>query len=469
MLESNIFIRYFLGFWLQVAPVATLCYLAFDPRDYRLPAGRMAGLNLIVMLMLSILQTLAWAFNERLHSQDAEAAFNGNSMIFYIFLLLCFLLFLFCVRSTLVKKLLVFSMGFAYAVFVASCANAFLVRYEAFGFWNSAREAGVMLQGGSFYIILLVEIVTLPPLVLFMRRMVCPVLRVMDIKTSRYLCLTIIVMLLLYGASYTQVTFDFDTVVFVFYSLTLCVFGSFGIFFFTARQMNKSRETEEKARQLEHQIELEELNYRNITASIENTRMIRHDVRHHLRLIGEMAEKGDTGAIQAYIAAYDARVQSETSAPVSDNYILNTIYQYYYGKCRESGITLTARAQLEERPGVGPVDLTVLFSNILENAYNACQSVAPERRMIDLRVGRVGNSVVVVLKNTTSAADARGELTTAGLGEKGGGGRRGLGLSSVQRIVDAHGGYIEYRCKDGVFMTKISMIGSNLNEEENRR
>ena len=185
-------------------------------------------------------------------------------MIFYIFLLLCFLLFLFCVRSTLVKKLLVFSMGFAYAVFVASCANAFLVRYEAFGFWNSAREAGVMLQGGSFYIILLVEIVTLPPLVLFMRRMVCPVLRVMDIKTSRYLCLTIIVMLLLYGASYTQVTFDFDTVVFVFYSLTLCVFGSFGIFFFTARQMNKSRETEEKARQLEHQIELEELNYRNI-------------------------------------------------------------------------------------------------------------------------------------------------------------------------------------------------------------
>ena len=134
-----------------------------------------------------------------------------------------------------------------------------------------------MLQGGSFYIILLVEIVTLPPLVLFMRRMVCPVLRVMDIKTSRYLCLTIIVMLLLYGASYTQVTFDFDTVVFVFYSLTLCVFGSFGIFFFTARQMNKSRETEEKARQLEHQIELEELNYRNINASIENTRMIRHE------------------------------------------------------------------------------------------------------------------------------------------------------------------------------------------------
>ncbi|MEG0378441.1 MAG: hypothetical protein RR614_08185, partial [Eubacterium sp.] len=247
---------------------------------------------------------------------------------------------------TLFKKLLVFSMGFAYAVFVASCANTFLENYETSAFWDRTIEIGVMLQGGSIYIILLVELVTLPLLFWFMRKMVCPVLRVMDIKTSRYLCLTIILMLLLYGISYTKINFDFYTVVFIFYSLTLCVFGSFGIFFFTVRQMNKNMETEEKARQLEHQIQIEELNYRNIVGNLENARMLRHDVRHHLRLIGKLAEHNNVKAILDYIQACDARIESEATAQISDNYILNSISQYYQSKCSESGIKLSVLADL---------------------------------------------------------------------------------------------------------------------------
>nr|WP_243259578.1 sensor histidine kinase [Eubacterium sp. 1001713B170207_170306_E7] len=468
-MESNLFIRYFLGFWVQVAPVAALCYLAFDPEDYRLPAGRLAGLNAAAMLLLSILQTLAWIWNEQLHGQDYESAFSGNSLLFYISLLLCFGLFLFCVRSTVVKKLLVFSMGFAYAVFAASCANLFLVRFGSVPFWSDALERGVMLQGGSIYIILLVEVLTLPPLLLFMRRMVCPVLRVMDTKTSRYLCLTIIVMLLLYSASYTQVTFDFDTVVFVFYCLTLCVFGAFGVFFYTAGQMNKTRETEEKARQLEHQIQLEELNYRNIVGNLENARLIRHDVRHHLRLIGELAEGGNTGAIQDYIRAYDDRVRSEAMVQVSDNYIFNSIYQYYRAKCAESGIRLSARVRLEPEPGISQVDLTVLFSNILENAFNACREMEDSRGFIDLRVGSVESSLVIILKNSADVAASKTALTTAELRHTKQNGRQSLGLQSVQSIVDAHYGHVEYHCEKGVFITKISMICTHKGTEAKRR
>lgn len=148
MLESNVFLRYILGFWVQVVPVAALCYLAFDPEDYRLSVKKTAFLNLGVMLLLSILETFLWVWNEQLQGTDYEAAFSGNSTIFYGFLLLCFFLFLACVRSTLVKKLLVFSMGFAYAVFVASGANTYLTVFPESSFWDASREAGVMLQGG---------------------------------------------------------------------------------------------------------------------------------------------------------------------------------------------------------------------------------------------------------------------------------------------------------------------------------
>lgn len=468
MLESNIFLRYILGFWVQVVPVAALCYLAFDPEDYRLSVRKTAFLNAVVMLVLSILETLLWAWNEQVQGTDYEAAFSGNSTIFYGFLLLCFFLFLACVRSTLVKKLLVFSMGFAYAVFVAAGANTYLVCFPIMRIWDISREAGVMLQEGSIYVIIALECVTLPLMILFMRKIVRPALRVLDTKTSRYFCLAIIIMLMLYCASYTRITFNFDTVLFVFYCLTLCVFGSFGIFFYTAGQMNKNRETEEKARQLEHQIQLEELNYRNIVGNLENARMLRHDVRHHLRLIGELAESGNTKAIQDYIQSYDDRIQSETTVQASDNYIFNSIYQYYLAKCEESGIELNVKVKLGQTPGIDQVDLTVLFSNILENAFNACQKVVGQKPFIDLRVGPVGSSLVIIMKNSTTLITEKDTLTTAELQRLKENGRKSLGLQSVQSIVDAHHGYVEYHCSEGVFSTKISIICAAKDTDDSR-
>ena len=359
-------------------------------------------------------------------------------------------------------------MGFAYAVFVASGANTYLTVFPESSFWDASREAGVMLQGGSIYVIILLECVTLPFMMLFMRRRVRPVLRVLDTRTSHYFCLTIIIMLMLYCASYTRITFDFDTVLFVFYCLTLCVFGSFGIFFYTAGQMNKNRETEEKAHQLEHQIQLEELNYRNIVGNLENARMLRHDVRHHLRLIGELAESGNTKAIQDYIQSYDDRIQSEATVQVSDNYIFNSIYQYYLAKCEENGIELSVKAKLGQSPGIGQVDLTVLFSNILENAFNACRKVMGQKPFIDLRVGPVGDSMVIIMKNSTTMVSEKQTLTTAELQRLKENGRKSLGLQSVQSIVDAHHGYVEYHCSGGVFSTKISIICAAEDTDGNR-
>ena len=293
-------------------------------------------------------------------------------------------------------------------------------------------------------------------------------LRVLDTRTSHYFCLTIIIMLMLYCASYTRITFDFDTVLFVFYCLTLCVFGSFGIFFYTAGQMNKNRETEEKAHQLEHQIQLEKLNYRNIVGNLENARMLRHDVRHHLRLIGELAESGNTKAIQDYIQSYDDRIQSEATVQVSDNYIFNSIYQYYLAKCEENGIELSVKAKLGQSPGIGQVDLTVLFSNILENAFNACRKVMGQKPFIDLRVGPVGDSMVIIMKNSTTMVSEKQTLTTAELQRLKENGRKSLGLQSVQSIVDAHHGYVEYHCSGGVFSTKISIICTAEDTDGNR-
>lgn len=153
---------------------------------------------------------------------------------------------------------------------------------------------------------------------------------------------------------------------------------------------------------------------------------------------------------------------------VSDNYIFNSIYQYYLAKCEESGIELSVKAKLGEAPGIDQVDLTVLFSNILENAYNACRKITGQKPFIDLRVGPVGGSLVIIMKNSTTLITEKDTLTTAELQRLKENGHKSLGLQSVQSIVDARHGYVEYHCSGGVFSTKISIICAVKDTDDNR-
>ncbi|MEG0378442.1 MAG: GHKL domain-containing protein, partial [Eubacterium sp.] len=93
-----------------------------------------------------------------------------------------------------------------------------------------------------------------------------------------------------------------------------------------------------------------------------------------------------------------------------------------------------------------------------ENAFNACLKVTGKHPFIDLRVGLVSGSMVIIMKNSTSMPPAKDPLTMAELQREKENGRKCLGLQSIQTIVDAHHGYVEYHCNGGIFTTKISII-----------
>lgn len=77
--------------------------------------------------------------------------------------------------------------------------------------------------------------------------------------------------------------------------------------------------------------------------------MLRHDVRHHLRSMASWPKAAATKAIQDYIQSTTS-LQSETTVQASDNYIFNSIYQYYLAKCEESGIELNVKVKLGQTP-----------------------------------------------------------------------------------------------------------------------
>jgi signal transduction histidine kinase len=112
---------------------------------------------------------------------------------------------------------------------------------------------------------------------------------------------------------------------------------------------------------------------------------------------------------------------------------------------RPSGVTLNVRGVAELPPVVGDRgQLRQLFVNLFENAVQACGAAGE----IDVRGGRLERFVRIAVEDTGPGVDPATRrrlfeplVTTK---EKG----VGLGLALVRRIVERHGGNIEYEPKE---------------------
>ena len=217
-LNANMFVRYLLGFWFQVAPVAFICLLPFDRGDYRLPPKRLAVLGLCSMVLLSLAETAVLVRNETLFTGENAIA-TADNVIRGVTMLICLALYFYCVRSTAMKKILIYAMGFTYAAFTTALGTL----YSNVNPWQ-VEEAGVLLQDGSLYFYAVLDLLLVPAAALFMRRQVRPALQNMQPAITRKIGTGVILLMLIYGFSFATVTgarsFYTPPMLIVFFSLS---------------------------------------------------------------------------------------------------------------------------------------------------------------------------------------------------------------------------------------------------------
>lgn len=442
-LNANLFARYLLGFWFQVVPVAFICLLPFDREDYRLSPKRLAILAVVSMVLLSLAETAVLVRNESLFTGD-NAITTADNLVRFVTMIVCLALYFYCVRSTAMKKILVYAMGFTYAAFTTALGTL----YSNINPWQ-VKESGVLLQDGSLYFYIALDVLLVPAAAAFMRRQVRPALKNMEPAITRKIGTGIILLMLIYGFSFAAVTgartFYTLPMLIVFFSLSLCMFFSFALFFSIVRQSVQTAKAEEEAQRLAQQVEIDALSYRKMMDNIDQARAVRHDVRHHMRQIGSMLQRGDHEGAEAYTQTYMERMDAKSQTTVCQNYLVNNIVLYYLELCQKNDIELRHRIALSELTGISPVDLTVLFSNILENALNACRQVTEGRPFINLHSECVGASLVIVMENSLNP---RASATETG---------SGIGMKSVAAIVKTHDGQMDAGPKNNLYVTRISL------------
>lgn len=208
---------------------------------------------------------------------------------------------------------------------------------------------------------------------------------------------------------------------------------------------------DENIRMMKKQLVLQEQNYQLLTEHFEDIRTMRHDMRQHLRILGELQKNGDYEGLADYLSSISKMNDDLNSVPICQNLVVNAILHYFSEEARRLKVTLTLKVSLPENLLIENWELGVLFGNLVENALEASQKLPVPDRKIFVNAGLSGRNLVITVKNTYNGSFLCKENQFYSSKHDG----PGIGLSSVQSITDKYGGKLYIDPGDETFQASV--------------
>lgn len=178
-------------------------------------------------------------------------------------------------------------------------------------------------------------------------------------------------------------------------------------------------------------------------------RAIRHDLKNQLLTLTT-----SNGESEAQIEQLLEEVIKEEACLFTQNSGINQLLSNKYQRAQESDIQTNFDIQVPAEMGFEMRDLGALIGNAVDNAIEACQRCATERK-IDLRLIYFNHMLLLEIENTTA------EQVTDFKTQKKKAFDHGFGVKSIQAITEKYHGDMLYEAKEHSFRLELSIWEPN--------
>ena len=206
-------------------------------------------------------------------------------------------------------------------------------------------------------------------------------------------------------------------------------------------------------------IELEE--YKTLNEKYEHSRIMNHDFREHLNVLKTLISE-DIQKAQEYVGTVEQACLDSKVEIYSDNKILNILLIRKKKECEENGIKLNITSTNPKLDFIDGMDTVAIFSNLINNAIEACSDSARKDIFIDLYTVNNAFSVIKV----ENYADKEPIVVEGMLRScKSDGNSHGIGIKSINNSLSKYDGKMSwsYDKAKGMFRTVISINNSQIN------
>lgn len=227
-------------------------------------------------------------------------------------------------------------------------------------------------------------------------------------------------------------------------ALMLIVFSSYAAMWQTIKSLKEKGE-EQNLRSMNWFLQSELTRQKMYIAQAQR---YRHDMHHHNQLLLSFAQEGNLAKICDYLADYDRQVHQSLLPSFCKHTVVNALLGNMQRNCDAAGIRCDFQCDIPETLPLSDVEACVVFSNLLENSFEACRQCDASSIVVHAAV-RDGLLYVQMRNSVHGTVRFEHDLpvTTKQHG--------GIGIKSVQETLSRYGGLADFSQDGETFVVKI--------------
>lgn len=211
-------------------------------------------------------------------------------------------------------------------------------------------------------------------------------------------------------------------------------------------------------------LDLQKSQYASWVDQIEAVRRARHDLKHHIALVQTFLDNNDKEGLQAHVRDFQRTLPETAPMQLCKHMSLNAILLHYYDRAKRDGVKLSLLVEVEQDININPQDLSVIFGNCLENAFESCSRMEPTaEKTVSVMAKPMGKGLAIVIDNTFDGQTV--QQNDVFLSSKRDHNKVGIGIASVKLIVKKYGGIVLFETSGNIFMTSIRLASNEALKE----
>jgi len=153
---------------------------------------------------------------------------------------------------------------------------------------------------------------------------------------------------------------------------------------------SKKQEAEEGIKELQHVRELEQMHYTQIEARRQELAKVRHDFNNQMAVVHQLIISDEKDHAEEMLNELKQTLINTTEHIYCQNTIVNAVLTEKQKQCDSSDILLETDVLIDEKCSISSIHLCSIFTNLLDNAIEACKTLPSDKRKIEIRTAVKG-------------------------------------------------------------------------------
>lgn len=183
----------------------------------------------------------------------------------------------------------------------------------------------------------------------------------------------------------------------------------------------------------------------------ENMASYRHDLKNHMMIISELAEKEECAGIQKYVEENVAALPKAKLYSQTGNVYLDSILNFKFSEAEAIGAKLQYQIEASEAYTIDRRDLIIVLGNLLDNAITAVSNVP--NKEIEFLFRENKGRIIISIRNSYDGSVIMNDKRF--VSRKKDAQYHGYGLKNIQQTVEKYHGTVNIMHDTTYFQVKI--------------